>query len=149
MARKKKKTKKPLNYTVKPHHWEGLRPDPKKYKGFVYEIYNLLTGQVYIGRKLMWFHSKGKQTTQTPWGSYTGSSKKLNDDIKKLGIENFKFKIVKQYKTKSGLRYGEVERIVKLDALTKNSDVYYNGSCDKCYSPIEYFVGNKRVEVGK
>ena len=135
-------------------HWIGKRPDTDKYRGFIYEITNKLTGMKYIGRKLMWREGKkklkktGKKAKiKYPWEFYTGSSEKLNKDIEKLGKKNFIFKILRLYKTKSGLRYGETEEIVKRKALTVNRDLYYNGTVDKCYSPVEYYHGKKRIDV--
>ena len=38
---------------------------------------------------------------------YTGSSKHLNEDIKKHGKRNFKFEIIGEYKNKRSLKYYE------------------------------------------
>lgn len=138
------------------HHWQGLNPDTDKYKGFLYEITNNLNGMKYIGRKLMWREGKKKlkRTGKKPklmykWHYYTGSSDRLNRDIEEFGKENFTFRIIRLYKTKSGLRYGEVTEIVKRKALTVNRELYYNGSIDKCYSPTEWYEGKKRVDRPK
>jgi hypothetical protein len=148
LARTKKRVK-PLDYTFKPNHWIGLKPNPKKWVGFVYEIKNLITGQLYIGRKLYWEHRKLKRVKQSKWGIYTGSSKRLNKDIEELGLEHFQFKILRHYPDKSSLRYGESEMIVKKGALTKHDQdgnkMYYNGQVDKCYSPTCYYEGGKLV----
>lgn len=138
---------------MKESHWTGKKIDYDNYRGFLYEITNNLNGMKYIGRIIMWREGKKKlkrtgkkPKIHYPWPYYTGSSKRLNDDIEEFGKENFSFKVLRLYKTKSGLRYGETEEIVKRKCLTTNSDLYYNGSCDKCYTPIEYYEGNKRID---
>lgn len=135
-------------------HWKGKVPDIDTHKCFVYEITNLVTGMKYIGRKQMWYLSKKKSKKtgkrmkiQHQWKSYTGSSKALNSDIEELGKDKFSFKIVKLYKGKSGVRYGETELIVKRNALTKNRDLYYNGRVDSAYQPNEYYDGAKRIDA--
>ena len=143
---------KPLDCTLGSHHWVGLKPNPARWVGFVYEITNLVTGQLYIGRKLYWEHRKQKRVKQSKWGVYTGSSKRLNVDIQELGIDKFTFKILRQYPDKSSLRYGESEMIVKRGALTKHTSdgmkVYYNGQVDKCYSPTCWYESGKLIYRG-
>jgi len=134
-------------------HWQGKKPDTDKFIGFVYEITNTLNGMKYIGRKQMWYLSK-KKSKKTgkrmkimyPWKSYTGSSDALNAEIEEFGKENFKFKILRLYKGKAGLRYGETEMIVKREALTKNKAMYHNGRVDSAYQPNEFYDGTKRVD---
>lgn len=137
-----------LNYTVpKDSHWKGQKPNLEEFVGFVYEIKNLVTGQMYIGRKLYWIHAKRKKVRQNDWHKYTGSSTQLNKDIKKLGKSNFRFKILRQYPDKSSLRYGESEMIYKRKALTsyddKGNKLYYNGQIDRCFTPTCWWEGNK------
>ena len=76
------------------HHWEGRKPDPDKYYGFIYLITNLETGKMYVGRKFYHTYKKRKKVKQSDWANYTGSSKWLNADIKELGITSFEFKIL-------------------------------------------------------
>lgn len=129
---------------MKKHHWIGRRPDPHLYFGFVYQITNLVDGRLYIGRKQYHKYRKGKKVGEMDWHNYTGSSKRLNDDIKKHGKDKFEFKILRQYKTRGGLVYGEANLLHKRNALTarlEGSDkrLYYNGRIDAIkFVPKEY-----------
>ena len=131
-------------------HWTGLDPQPDIYRGFVYEITNLVTGMKYIGKKVMWYKGKKGKTKGKKiyyqWKTYTGSSSWLNDDIEKLGKENFKFEIVQLHKSKSGLKYAEAERIINSGALTWNRDKYYNGGIERCNTPNEYYKDGVLIE---
>ena len=114
------------------HHWKGRKPNPNEYFGFVYLITNLKDGRMYIGKKQYKRWSKRKIVGNNNWEFYTGSSKDLNKDIKVHGKENFEFKIIKNYKTRGGLTYGEVNTQHKKDVLTKRHPddpelrLYYN-----------------------
>jgi len=111
------------------HHWVGRRPDPSKYFGFVYLITNTVSGRMYVGKKQYHRWSKRKKVGENDWHYYTGSSKDLNRDIKRLGQHNFEFKILKNYNTRGGLTYGEANKQHKLDVLTKphpDGRLYYN-----------------------
>jgi len=57
----------------------------------------------------------------------------LNDDITKIGKENFKFEILSWCKSKSELSYEEMKQIIIANALYDNS--YYN----------EYVGGRVRI----
>lgn len=146
MAKAKSK-KKPLDYSPGTHHWKGAKPNLREFIGFVYEIKNLCTGQMYIGRKLYWEHRKRTKVRQSNWKVYTGSSKRLNKDIEALGIENFSFRILRQYPDKSSLRFGESEMIYKRKALTSYFEdggrMYYNEQIDRCFSPTHWYLGSK------
>ena len=93
------------------HHWlvykkdEEFVPNLDKF-GFVYLITNLHSGKGYIGCKQYFVTRKGKKV-ESNWKVYTGSSKYLNEDIKKLGKKNFRFQIIGEYKNKRSLRYYE------------------------------------------
>ena len=132
------------------HHWvDGatLVPDPSQYFGFMYQIHELDTGRLYVGIKQYWFSSgKSKRRCmdkqsekwtphhwkESDWRSYTGSSKKLNQEIKSKGLENYEFSIIGQYPCSRSLRYAEANYLHKVDALTLKNDegeyVYYNES---------------------
>ena len=77
------------------HHWltygkeEEFIPNLDKF-GFVYLITNLKNGKGYIGCKQYLMYSQLKER-ESNWKIYTGSSKWLNKDIKKIGKEHFKF----------------------------------------------------------
>lgn len=117
---------------MKSHHWKGLKPDPDNYYGFLYIITNNVTGKKYIGRKFYHRYSKRKVAGESNWRSYTGSCKPLNEDIKKLGKDNFTFEIFKQYKTRGGVVYYECNYQHKFDVLTAKDDegnrLWYNNN---------------------
>jgi hypothetical protein len=111
------------------HHWVGRKPDPKKYFGFVYEITCLVNGRKYIGKKQYHRWSRRKIAGPSKWEFYQSSSKHVAEDIKKYGADKFEFRILKNYKTRSGLVYGEANLQHKRDVLTKRKGderVYYN-----------------------
>jgi hypothetical protein len=132
------------------HHWKDgatLVPDPSRFFGFLYEIHELATGRLYVGIKQYWFssgRSKRRCTDrqsekwvewhwkESDWRTYTGSSKELNQEISKHGLDNFEFRIIGQYPCSRSLRYAEANYLHKADALTLKDDdgeyVYYNKS---------------------
>ena len=71
--------------------------------GFIYEIEEMSSGKIYIGRKQ--FSPKTKKANN--WRTYTSSSKELCDLINEKGKENFKFRIVNLCSGKSQLTYEE------------------------------------------
>jgi len=114
-------------------HWEFNPFDPTKYFGFLYCISNLKTNQYYWGKKQ--FLHLGKKRSKTygkemKWRSYTGSSKQLNEDIKRYKKESFTFTIVDLYKTKGGLYYSEAysQMVSECMTLTKSDGTpfFYN-----------------------
>ena len=117
--------------------------------GFVYIITNTKTGKAYgkayVGCK-QYFIGKSKKKTLSRWETYTGSSKYLNEDIKKDGKEKFKFEAIAEYKNKRSLRYYEAYYQMKWDVLTatmKDSDdpAFYNSYVGgKFYRPVESYT---------
>lgn len=118
-------------------HWtinEGVYLT-ENFFGFVYKIENKKTGQYYIGKKQCNKKIKRKPLkgrvnkriliTESDWKTYTGSSNDLNEDIKKIGIENFTFLILKICGSKWELAYEEIKEQIKLDVLRDEKS--YNG----------------------
>lgn len=138
------------------HHWIGVKPNPNNYFGFVYVIIDHYNKMYYIGKKQYHRHRtkkvKGRKNRvryieDSDWPNYTGSNNKLNAMIDKLGKEYFTFKILKNYKTKSGLHYGEVEAQIINRALVK--DNYYNGQVSATkFKPKEYtrYIKNLKIK---
>ena len=103
--------------------------------GFVYLITNTVSGKKYIGKKQIEKKTKrpplkGKKRKrifvgESDWKTYTGSSDKLNADIKKLGKKKFKFEITYSCGTKSELAYMETLYQFQAEALLRED--YYNG----------------------
>lgn len=110
--------------------------------GFIYKITNLLTGRFYIGKKSLWSKKRVKISKkekllnptrkiykevikETNWREYTGSSLVLNQDIEKLGKENFKKEIIQWCYSKRELSYSEVKWQFYYNVLEIDS---YNGN---------------------
>ena len=115
------------------NHWtcygteKSFVPNEDKF-GFVYIITNTKNGKAYVGCKQYYI---GKSKKQSRWQTYTGSSKYLNEDIKKIGKKYFTFEVIAEYKNKRSLRYYEMYYQVKWNVLTatvEGSDkrAYYN-----------------------
>ena len=110
--------------------------------GFIYKITNLLTGRFYIGKKSLWSKKRVKISKkekllnptrkiykevikENNWREYTGSSLVLNQDIEKLGKENFKKEIIQWCYSKRELSYSEVKWQFYYNVLEIDS---YNGN---------------------
>jgi hypothetical protein len=130
-------------------HWvsydskEPFVPNLDKF-GFVYLITNTKTTKAYVGCKQ--YFSMGKKKRKHKWEIYTGSSKYLNEDIKKIGKEHFTFEVIAEYKNKRSLRYYEMYYQVKWNVLTatiEGSDEpsFYNSYVGgKFYRPVESYT---------
>jgi hypothetical protein len=124
-------------------HWiynnEPIEELPQGVAGFIYKITNMENGKMYIGRKYAVSvrrkaltkvqKAAGRKrkevvTKESDWAKYTGSSKVLNEDIKTLGKDKFKFEILMFGNTKGVINYLETNIQHKLDVIL--SDKYYN-----------------------
>ena len=84
---------------------------PDTFYGFIYQITNTTNDRKYIGKKqsttilkrppLKGRKNKRHVVKETDWKIYTGSSDKLNEDIQKLGKDEFKFEILRFCQSKS------------------------------------------------
>jgi hypothetical protein len=133
----------PLNDLTLPTPWEGLDNHPiplEDYAGFVYLITNLTNGRKYIGKKVLWRHSRVKvagrqnrkrKVSPSDWTHYKGSCEELKEDIKRLGLSSFRFEILYLCNTRRALTYKELEEQVKKDVLharlPNGEYAYYNG----------------------
>ena len=136
-------------------HWTDLRtkksfePDTLDKFGFVYIITNIKNKKCYIGCKQYYI---GRDQDPSRWETYTGSSKHLNADIKKVGKKHFTFEVIDEFNNKRSLRYYECFYQMKWDVLTatmKDSDdpAFYNSYVGgKFYRPIQ---GYQMVKVIK
>lgn len=118
-------------------HWITsliLAPDESPY-GFIYVITNLIHNKRYFGKKQIKTIKKlkplkGKKNkrhfdAETDWKTYMSSSNELNEDIVKLGKDNFKFEIIRFCDSKFELAYFEAKIQFDNDVLLK--DGFYNG----------------------
>ena len=99
--------------------------------GYVYEITNNINGRKYVGKKFFTRAGtkqiKGKKKKvrlSSGWSAYWSSSKELQEDVKKLGEENFTRRILYLCKSRSECSYRETKEIFIRDALL--SENYYN-----------------------
>lgn len=107
---------------------------PENCIGFIYKITNTTNDKKYIGKKLLKFKTskvplkgrvnKRRGTKESDWKSYTGSCFQLNEDIEKIGKDQFLFEILTWCKSKLELSYMEIKHIVDNDAIFDKS--YYN-----------------------
>lgn len=147
---------------MKESHWtyknKPFNEIPKNSFGFAYIITNLKSNKKYIGRK--YFYSTRRKpltkkqkeagrknrkrvTKETDWRTYTGSSKQLNNDIEKLGKENFKFEILGIGRTKGEVNYIEEAAHFKFNVLLDEN--YYNDTI----GPRRYLGLKKKNEFHK
>ena len=114
---------------------------PEDCVGFVYLITNNITGRKYIGKKLAKFskttyrvvkqkngikkRKKIKSKIESDWQLYYGSNDQLNEDIKKLGNENFTREILYYCRSKAECSYVEAREQFIRKVL--ETDDYYNG----------------------
>ena len=99
--------------------------------GFVYLITNNTNGRKYVGKKFFTRAGtkqiKGKKKKvrlSSGWLGYWSSSKELQEDVKKIGEENFTRRILYLCKSRSECSYRETKEIFIRDALL--SENYYN-----------------------
>jgi len=118
-------------------HWITslvLTPDVSPY-GFIYVITNLIDNKRYFGKKQIKTIKKlkplkGKKNkrhfdAETDWKTYMSSSNELNEDIVKLGKDNFKFEIIRFCDSKFELAYFEAK--IQFDNEVLLKDGFYNG----------------------
>ena len=99
--------------------------------GFVYMITHLKTGRKYIGKKFF-TKSKTKQIkgkkkrsrVSSDWMTYWGSNKKLQEEVKENGVDQYIREILHLCKTRSECSYWETWEIFSRHALMHES--YYN-----------------------
>lgn len=142
-----------MNQFLNLGHWNFNQEfNPDDFVGFVYQITNKITGQKYIGKKFFRntvrrpvAHRKNKKRIikESNWKEYTGSSKKLNEDIAKIGKENFEFQILSLHESKGTLAYTEVEQILTRNTLREKLPnglkAYYNA----LIPPIKFIPGDE------
>jgi hypothetical protein len=117
-------------------HWEGILEENTDLPyGFIYKITNLTNDKKYIGKKqcksirkrppLKGRKNKRHETVETDWKTYTSSSNELNKDLDCIGINKFKFEILRWCDSKWELSYHETKLQFEEEVLLR--DDYYNG----------------------
>ena len=114
---------------------------PEDCVGFVYLITNMISGRMYIGKKLAKFSKTTYKTVKlkngtkkkkkirgkidSDWRTYYGSSPELSKDVTQLGVENFRREILFYCKSKAECSYIEAREQFARRVLESND--YYNG----------------------
>jgi hypothetical protein len=114
---------------------------PEECVGFVYLITNVISGRMYIGKKLAKFakttykvvklkngtkkKKKIRSKIDSDWRDYYGSNLELNVDVLKLGKENFTREILYYCTSKAQCSYIEAREQFTHKVL--ESKDYYNG----------------------
>lgn len=107
----------------------------EEYIGFVYLITNLTNNKKYIGKKLTKFKvtkkplkgkkNKRRSTKESDWRTYWGSSPHLQEDVEKIGPDNFTREILYYCTSRGELSYLEAKE--QFDREVLKTDEYYNG----------------------
>ena len=115
---------------------------PESAIGFVYLIINTLTGKKYIGKKLFYAtktkvktitlkttgvkkKKKIKESIESDWKDYYGSSDYLKADVIAQGSENFKREVLRLCYNKGELSYYEAKYQFECDVLIY-PEIWYN-----------------------
>ena len=109
--------------------------DINEYYGFIYRITNTVNGYDYVGRKyfktikkrppLKGKKNKRRETVETDWKDYWGSSARLVEDMAKLGKDKFTREIIHLCKSRGETNYMEAYYQFKEGVLLKENN--YNG----------------------
>lgn len=114
---------------------------PEDCVGFVYQITNITTGRMYIGKKLAKFSKTTQRTVKlkngnkrkkkirtkvdSDWRDYYGSSPELTKDVELLGKHNFQREILYYCNSKAECSY--IEAREQFSRRVLESKDYYNG----------------------
>lgn len=127
--------------------------------GFVYVITNNVNGRKYVGKKVLWSKRtlpplKGKTRKRivikpSDWLKYWGSSKVVQAEIEKYGLENFSREIIGLYPDKRETNYAELRFQIMhnvLDSVDESGQrIWYNENIDRIYYPTKAY-GERRAE---
>jgi hypothetical protein len=109
--------------------------DINEYYGFIYRITNTVNGHDYVGRKyfktikkrppLKGKKNKRRETVETDWKEYWGSSPRLQADINLLGKDKFTREIIHLCESRGETNYLEAYYQFKENVLLRENN--YNG----------------------
>ena len=109
--------------------------DINEYYGFIYRITNTVNGYDYVGRKyfktikkrppLKGKKNKRRETVETDWKTYWGSSPRLQADIDLLGKDKFTREIIHLCESRGETNYLEAYYQFKENVLLRENN--YNG----------------------
>jgi len=116
--------------------------NPDIHKAFVYEIENLITGELYIGKKNTFTRRRNPKTNryeykESDWRTYQSSSNIVKAWTK---IEK---RIIQPCKTPAEANYIEISLLFKLDALDDDS-LYVNRNIAGRYYNYYPYKGTKQ-----
>jgi hypothetical protein len=121
----------PWTYNGVPFESENIN----EYYGFIYRITNTVNGYDYVGRKyfktikkrppLKGKKNKRRETVETDWKTYWGSSPRLQADIDALGKDKFTREIIHLCESRGETNYLEAYYQFKEDVLLRENN--YNG----------------------
>jgi hypothetical protein len=116
------------------YNGEELTETPEEYQGFVYQITELDTGMMYIGKKFFWKPKilpknktrkrRVRTRVESDWRDYYGSNKLVIQLVKEKGRDNYKREILRMCKTKGECSYYEAKLQFENDVLLNSN--YYN-----------------------
>jgi hypothetical protein len=129
------------NWLYSGKEYVSIEDFPENCIGFVYKIYNIENGKIYIGKKILrnlltkkltikekeaWskpgkIPSKRKEIKESDWIKYYGSCKPLLEDLKVLGPNKFIRQILEFCYSKKQLSYYEVYHQMVYEVLSTNS----------------------------
>jgi hypothetical protein len=116
------------------YNGEELTETPEEYQGFVYQITELDTGMMYIGKKFFWKPKilpknktrkrRVRTRVESDWRDYYGSNKLVIQLVEEKGRDNYKREILRMCKTKGECSYYEAKLQFENDVLLNPK--YYN-----------------------
>ena len=116
------------------YNGEELTETPEEYQGFVYQITELDTGMMYIGKKFFWKPKilpknktrkrRVRTRVESDWREYYGSNKLVIQLVEEKGRDNYKREILRMCKTKGECSYYEAKLQFENDVLLNPK--YYN-----------------------
>ena len=123
-------------------NWENSELVTPKTRGFIYLIINKKSNKLYVGKKKTVSETSKKvmgkttgrlktvrETKESNWRVYNSSCKPLLEDIKTLGLENFRKIILGAYDELNTVNYGEAELQFLVKVLDEeNKYEWYNNN---------------------